>query len=159
MSTEIERKFLVDPDRFPGFPDARKICQAYLDLQGLEVRVRISDQQATLNFKSGGGGIRRLEFEIPIETTDAEALIQGLALPGKVEKVRQSGYYEGKFWEVDFFSAPVTDLVLAEVELEREDEAVDIPTWAIREVTGELAYTNAAISRSSPTPPPPRSTQ
>ena len=37
-------------------------------------------------------------------------------------------------------------LVIAEVELEDEDEAVDLPPWAGREVSGLMRYYNASLS-------------
>jgi CYTH domain-containing protein len=39
--------------------------------------------------------------------------------------------------------------VLLEVELESEDEAVELPAWAegARDVSEDVAYTNAALAR------------
>ena len=36
--------------------------------------------------------------------------------------------------------------VSAEVELEREDQPVTIPPWCVREITGEGAFSNAALA-------------
>jgi CYTH domain-containing protein len=55
----------------------------------------------------------------------------------------------GHVWEVDAFLD--RDLVLAEVELESEDEEAPLPDWLApwveREVTGEAEYSNVNLAR------------
>jgi CYTH domain-containing protein len=56
---------------------------------------------------------------------------------------------DGKTWELDDFKN--RDLVLAEIELESEDEPVTFPPWLApvveREVTGEVAYQNINLAK------------
>ena len=48
---------------------------------------------------------------------------------------------------LDVFEEANAPLVIAEVELEREDQPVAIPPWCVREITGEGAFSNAALAR------------
>ena len=52
------------------------------------------------------------------------------------------------FWEVDEFFGENSGLIVAEVELEREDQIFSLPPWAGREVTGDPRYFNAALTRN-----------
>lgn len=153
MGTEIERKFLVDPSAFPGFETRRSIEQAYVDPDGLEIRVRRTDATATLTIKSAGGGLRRIEHEFPIDPAAAEDLIESLGTTGRIRKTRHVGTFGGKRWEVDVFAGNNQGLVLAEIELESENESFPLPPWVTREVTGDPAFSNAALARLPLRPP------
>ncbi len=41
------------------------------------------------------------------------------------------------FWFVDFFHGKLSGLVLAEIELDTEEQTFTVPKWCLREVTGE----------------------
>lgn len=147
MGTEIERKFLVDPSTFPGFKTRKSIEQAYIDPNGLEIRVRRSDSSATLTLKSAGGGLRRIEHEFPIDLAAAESLLESLGERNRIRKTRHVGQFGEKCWEVDVFHGNNNGLVLAEIELASEDESFPLPPWVTREVTGEPAFTNAVLAQ------------
>ncbi|MEE1184019.1 MAG: adenylate cyclase, partial [Paludibacteraceae bacterium] len=55
----------------------------------------------------------------------------------------------GKIWEVDEFLGAHQGLLLAEIELESEDEAFEMPIWAGKEVTGDARYYNSSLSKQS----------
>lgn len=47
---------------------------------------------------------------------------------------------------MDVFAGPLRGLILAEVELAREDEPVVLPTWVGREVTADARYRNSRLA-------------
>ncbi|MBP2670882.1 MAG: adenylate cyclase, partial [candidate division NC10 bacterium] len=50
-------------------------------------------------------------------------------------------------WDLDVFAGENAGLVMAEVELESEDESFEQPDWAGEEVTGDARYYNASLAR------------
>lgn len=91
-----------------------------------------------------GLALSRLEFEYAIPTADAEAL---LALTEqRLVKCRHGLDLPGGDWVLDVFEAENAPLVVAEVELEHPDQAVDLPAWCIRELTGRRDLSNAALA-------------
>jgi adenylate cyclase len=155
MSFEIERKFLVRNDAWRKLATGRsEIRQAYLDKNPkVSVRVRIRDSRATLSLKSSSASLRRLELEYPIPTLEAEALIP-LRHGDVVEKTRhivpynaaQAGANGSLAWEVDEFSGANEGLVIAEIELPREDYPVELPPWIGQEVTGQSQFYNGSLA-------------
>jgi adenylate cyclase len=148
MGQEIERKFLVR--RLPELEplDGAPIVQGYLraDASG-SVRVRITGEGACLTVKGPSRGIRRLEFEYPVPAEDARHMLEALALGALVEKVRYRVSCEGFVWEVDVFSGRNEGLVIAEVELETEDDQPPVPEWVGAEVSGDARFLNANLAR------------
>ena len=65
-----------------------------------------------------------------------------------VDKIRYLVDVAGRTWEVDVFAGANEGLVMAEVELDREDAVVELPAWAGLEVTDDPRYYNASLSRS-----------
>lgn len=148
MADEIERKFLVLGSGWrDGTVRSHDIRQAYL-LHGeaSSVRIRVKNaSDATLTIKSGKAGLRRLEFEYAIPAEDAVALLD-MRTGGLIEKVRHEVPRGGLTWEIDVFRGENEGLVIAEVELEREDQAFERPEWLGQEITGDARYYNASLS-------------
>lgn len=154
MGIEIERKFLVSGDGWRA--TAREVvpmAQGYLnDLAILDsgamkasVRVRIAGDSAYLNLKSRELGHTRQEFDYPIPVEDARALM-ALCTGGAIDKRRHYVEHQGHLWEVDEFLGDNAGLVVAELELERADEAYARPDWLGREVTDVARYYNLALA-------------
>ena len=57
-----------------------------------------------------------------------------------LKKTRFRSVHAGRTWEIDVYSDENIGLVIAEIEMESEDAAVDLPRWVGREVTGEERY-------------------
>jgi CYTH domain-containing protein len=145
MGIEIERKFLV---RGQGWRQgqAQRYSQGYLNRAAERtVRVRIAGEQAFLTIKGRSQGASRLEFEYPLPLADAQALLQLCEGP-LIEKTRYTLEQDGLRWEVDEFHGENAGLVLAEVELASEDQAITRPDWLGEEVTGDERYYNSRLS-------------
>ena len=147
---EIERKFLVRNDDYRRLAySSSRICQGYIcSGHGRTVRVRIRDQRGFLTIKgpSNADGISRYEFEKEITLDEAQHLME-LCEPGRIDKTRylvKSGVHT---FEVDEFYGENEGLVMAEVELQSEDEAFEKPDFIGKEVTGDRRYYNGHLSK------------
>jgi adenylate cyclase len=147
MGFEIERKFLVRDDAWRSqVADRVAIRQAYLATDGkASVRIRIRDNvAATLSVKSRPASLRRLELEFPVPVLEAEAMI-GLRHGAVIEKVRHLVPHGDLTFEVDIFSGENEGLIIAEIELQAEDQEFALPDWIGAEITGQLQYYNSAL--------------
>jgi CYTH domain-containing protein len=142
MPIEIERKFLVINDGWRGAGiDSQRIRDGILARFGEgKVRVRITDDRAWFTVKGPRMGLSRAEFEYEIPCSEAEDILNGLCAGPLIEKTRHFVPHDGLTWEVDVYEGALVGLVLAEIELEREDQAFTMPDWVGSEVTGNPRY-------------------
>lgn len=144
---EIERKFLLHVALWNALekPSPTKIIQAYLvNIPEKTVRVRIKGSKGYLTIKGPTNGISRSEFEYEIPFSDADALIKQFA-EKVIDKDRYEINFDGKLWEIDVFHGKLEGLILAEIELESEDETFSVPEWIGKEVSHDEEYFNARL--------------
>ncbi len=149
MHYEIERKFLVSGDFTSQIQNSVRITQGYLNSHPERtVRVRIWGEQGFITVKGigSGAGMKRFEWEKEIPVEEARELMD-LCEPGVIDKVRHIIRVGEHIFEVDFFMGDNEGLVLAEVELQSENEAFLRPEWLGEEVTGDPRYYNAALAQ------------
>lgn len=145
MGTEIERKFRVASQAWRTGKPGEHFQQGYLSCEPERtVRVRLAGEKAWLTIKGRNVGASRPEFEYRIPPEDARQLLS-LCIPPIIDKTRYLIAHGNHTWEVDEFHGDNDGLVIAEVELEAEDEAVEMPDWIGAEVTGERAYYNSSL--------------
>ena len=150
MPYEIERKFLVKGDPRTLASGSKRICQGYLNSSPARtVRVRIQDNIGFMTIKGLGNasGASRYEWEHEINVDEAYELLK-LCEPGVIDKTRYLVEFSGHVFEVDYFSGENEGLVVAEVELTSEDEAVELPDWLGHEVTGRVEYYNSHLAKN-----------
>ncbi|MCK7594228.1 CYTH domain-containing protein [Pseudomarimonas salicorniae] len=148
MGIEIERKFLVIGEAWRDAVErSEPMDQGYLGGERASVRVRIAGSGAFLNIKSKQGGASRLEFEYAVPVDEARDMLDALALPGRIAKRRHYVTHAGHLWEIDEFEGENAGLVVAEIELQSEDEAFERPAWLGEEVTHDLRYYNSALAQ------------
>jgi len=149
MAREIERKFLVRGPFQDQVERSTRIVQGYLStVPERTVRVRVTGEQGYLTIKGIGNasGATRFEWEREIPVAEAEQLL-ALCEPGVIDKVRHLVRAGIHTFEVDEFHGENEGLVVAEVELDAEDEAFVRPDWLGAEVTGDPRYYNAMLMR------------
>ena len=145
MSIEIERKFLVVGSAWRQ-GDGVRFSQGYLNRdKDRTVRVRIAGEQAFLTIKGRSAGASRAEFEYEIPVADAQELLALCERP-LIEKIRRVIPHQGMNWEVDEFLGENAGLVVAEIELQSEDQAFARPEWLGEEVTSDSRYFNSSLS-------------
>ncbi|WP_293875258.1 CYTH domain-containing protein [Flavobacterium sp.] len=148
---EIERKFLVLSDEF--ITDAfskKRIVQGYISSHpDKTVRIRIKGNKGFITIKGKGNhsGTTRLEWEREIGLLEAETLLT-LCESGIIEKIRHEIKVGKHIFEVDVFLGENDGLVMAEVELEDENEFFEKPKWLGTEVTNDERYYNAYLSKN-----------
>ena len=146
MAIEIERKFLLRNDNWKNLVNKQtKIQQAYLNLdKERTVRIRIKNDKAYLTIKGITKGIERLEFEYEIPIDEAEAMMQLCHRPF-IEKIRYEITINQHTWEIDEFFGDNNGLIIAEIELQNENDFFEIPDFIGKEVSDDSRYYNANL--------------
>ncbi len=150
MKQEIERKFLVTGDGWRKEAGAGISCrQGYMTVgpSNVTVRVRLLGEQGFLTIKGPTRGVSRSEMEYEISAADAEYMLAHFCSGGLVSKARYNLIHNGSRWEIDEFSGENAGLIVAEIELEQEDQPFEKPVWLGEEVSLDRRYTNAALAR------------
>ena len=150
MAIEIERKFLVDNEKWNKVikPDGKLIHQGYLQRENnISIRVRFTDTKGTLTIKGVQVGISRPEFEYEIPLGDAIELYNNFS-EVKLKKTRYIIEHAGFNWEVDEFMDQNMGLITAEVELINESiQIADFPKWILEDVTHDDKYKNSKLAK------------
>ena len=147
MPQEIERKFLVTGDFRPHAIRAARIVQGYIcTVPERTVRIRINDDKGYITIKgsTSANGRSRYEWEKEIPVSEAEELIL-LCEPGIIDKTRYFIPCGEHLFEVDQFHGENEGLIIAEIELQTEDESFERPAWLGTEVTNDARYYNASL--------------
>ncbi len=147
MAIEIEHKYLVKDMSFKKMAHkSYSITQGYLSREkGRTVRVRVRDDEAYVTIKSGrteGFGRQEYEYRIPVE--DGRELMKLCPAP-VIEKTRYLVDYAGNTWEIDVFHGDLDGLVIAEIELNSEDQQYEVPPFVGENVTGDSRYSNSRL--------------
>ncbi len=148
MGQEIERKFLVDKEKWQEIekPQGEYYRQGYFSTDPHKtIRVRSTPQVGYLTIKGPSKGAVRLEYEYEIPKIDADELLDRFPL-SVLSKIRYKVSYKGKIWEVDEYLEKNKGLVTAEIELEEATEKFHAPDWLKLEVTGQKEYYNANLT-------------
>lgn len=151
MPIEIERKFLVKNNSFlTESHHSYSIKQGFLNSHKKRaVRIRITDEKAfiTIKGKSNKKGTIRYEWEKEIDKTEAEKLLT-LCEKNIIKKNRHLIKVNKHLFEVDIFDGENEGLIIAEVELNSENELFTKPSWLGKEVTGDIRYYNSNLSKN-----------
>lgn len=148
---EIERKFLVLSDDFKSEAYiSTRIAQGYLNSDPERtVRIRVKGNKGYITVKGKGNvtGTTRMEWEKEIDVNEAGQLLT-LCEKGIIDKTRYEVKAGWHTFEVDEFYGDNQRLVIAEIELNSEDEVFSKPAWLGQEVTGDERYYNAYLSKN-----------
>jgi adenylate cyclase len=149
MKPEIERKFLLTSEQALALKaeatHKKELKQGYLaEGEHVILRVRISDQNAYLTIKEKVKGSSRLEFETPVELSDAEKLLD--LCSNQIKKTRHL-IKRDYLIELDEFHAANEGLWLAEIEFDSIEESNSFisPVALGKEVTDDYRYYNSYL--------------
>lgn len=162
MSTEIERKFLIERPveaELQAQTDCRllRITQTYLvkvDPQ-TERRVRRIEENGHITYryteKGPLIGIGREEREREIGESEYRAALEDAV--SELEKTRHTFPYRDHLIEIDIYPDTIADgklrgLAVLEIELGSEDEAYEIPPFiqVRKELTGTREFSNKSLA-------------
>ena len=161
-SVEIERKYIIKmPDisllELQDSYSKSEILQIYLPSEKGEtrrVRRRAYDDKTkyieTRKIRIDNMSATEIERELsPLEFDSLASEIKEGTTP--IDKVRHTFVYENQLFEIDVYPQWKFTAIM-ETELENRETKVEIPSFIniIREVTGDKAYSNAAMSREFP---------
>lgn len=146
MGVEIERKFLLTGNAWKKLARGTFYRQGYLSSQkNRTVRVRTIGETAFLTIKGKSVGVTRTEYEYEIPVEDANVLLDQLCEKPIIEKNRYKIEFAGFTWEVDEFLGVNAGLLVAEIELESEEQQFEKPEWVGEEVSGDSRYFNSSL--------------
>lgn len=148
MGQEIERKFLVDIDKWKQLdkPKGELYRQGYLVSEpNKTIRVRQTNEKGFLTIKGITIGVTRPEYEYEIPIYDAKELLEHFSI-SELSKIRYKINFDNKTWEIDEFLGDNDGLIVAEIELTSEDEKFLIPEWVDIEVTEQEKYYNSNLT-------------
>ncbi len=150
MGIEIERKFLVHETEWENVrkPEGEFYRQGYLLSDPAKtIRVRQTPTKGFLTIKGISVGASRPEFEYEISFAEAGDLLDEFTKIS-LSKIRYKIRFGNHLWEVDEFLGENEGLLIAEIELAKEDEKFSLPSWIGQEVTGEQQYYNSNLISS-----------
>ncbi len=155
---EIERKFLIDPNKIPQDllrkAERFEIVQTYIS-SNPEVRVRRVDQDGlrwylfTMKLPKDAIGLSRTEMEFELSQTVYQDLVKkrvGLA----IQKTRLQFLHDSYTFCVDIYRDPaLAGLSVVEVEFDNQQQAAAFvpPKWFGQDVTADRRYKNANLAR------------
>jgi CYTH domain-containing protein len=146
MGKEIERRFLVQGDAWRAQAKGIPFRQGFLStVKERVVRVRIAGDHATLTIKGITRGFSKTEFEYAIPKEQAQVMLDDLCEQPLIEKIRYRLETDGLVWEIDVFEGANAGLLLAEVELDEEQQAFVRPAWLGREISHDPRYFNSNL--------------
>ena len=129
-------------------PVGKQLSQGYLTSgASTTIRVRTAGDKGFLTIKGKTIGISRPEYEYEIPWAEANELMDNFAITN-LSKIRYEIEYAGKLWEVDVFKGDNEGLIVAEIELESEDELFEKPGWITEEVTDDKRYYNSRLAET-----------
>ena len=146
MTQEIERKYLVDLNRWQPTDEGVKIMQCYLVRSPqMTLRLRLAGEKAFLTLNGPTCGISRSEFEYAIPRSDALSMLKEFPVSGSIIKTRYYTQVGSHRWEIDLFEGDNAGLAVAEIELASADETFELPDWVTCEVSSDPRYRNAQL--------------
>lgn len=149
---EIERKFHVISDSWKLLDPVEviNITQGYVtNTLDATTRIRTSITKhrhtSTLAIKiNNSRSISRDEYEFDVPYADGCELLE--VCETKLSKIRTVVMHDGDKWEIDTFTGDFTGFVMAEIELQSEDQPFCYPDWVGQELTLNPNFSNATIA-------------
>jgi len=147
MALEIERRFLIKNENWKEFVTKKIfIEQGYLSkyLDDWIVRIRSSDNEYKIALKKHIESFTNFEFEFSIPNKDGKTIMANLS--NTIRKERFFLEVEKKSWIIDCFKGNNYPLEIAEIELSKEEEDLNFPSFISKEITGLTHYSNFSLS-------------
>ena len=147
MALEIERRFLIKNDNWKKFITKKIfIEQGYLSksLDDWIIRIRFTGKDFKIALKKNIESFTNFEFEYSIPQKDGKTIMSNLS--NTIKKERFFLEVEKKTWVIDCFKENNFPLEIAEIELSREEEDLNLPSFISKEITGLTHYSNFSLT-------------
>jgi len=147
MALEIERRFLIKNDKWKEFITKKIfIEQGYLSksLDDWIIRIRFTGYDFKIALKKHIESFTNFEFEYSIPHQDGDIIMANLS--NIIKKERYFLEIEKKSWIIDCFKGNNYPLEIAEIELSKEKEDINLPSFISKEITGMTNYSNFSLT-------------
>tara|TARA_Y100000589_G_scaffold307749_1_gene323692 strand:+ start:303 stop:782 length:480 start_codon:yes stop_codon:yes gene_type:complete len=147
MSIEIERRFLIKNNDWEKYIKYKSnIIQGYLssNTESWIVRIRSENSLYKLTLKKHIHMAKNYEFEYEIPQTEGDLIIS--QIKKTIIKDRFYLTFKDKEWIVDQFKGNNYPLEIAEVELDKINEQVNLPSFLSTEITGLQKFSNFELT-------------
>lgn len=151
MNYEIERKFLVNVEKFNEIKSTLRfdtILQGKIIRNGdWSLRSRAKSWKGYITLKKNISSVVREEYEYDIPEEFAIQLLE-VFWEYTINKTRY--YYDMDdwfLWEIDVYSWDNDWLIVAEIELPCEEQVFNIPLFIEEEVTTDKKYRNSELAK------------
>ena len=148
MALEIERRFLIKNDNWKEFITHKTLIeQGYLsyNLENWIIRIRFNGKNFKIALKKHIKNFTNYEFEYLIPITDGKKIMS--TLTNTIKKERFFVEVDQIKWTIDCFKEKNYPLEIAEIELNKENEEVYLPSFLSKEITGVKMYTNFSLAK------------
>ena len=148
MALEIERRFLIKNDNWKEFITKKIfIEQGYLSksLDDWIIRIRFTGKDFKIALKKHIESFSNFEFEYSIPRKDGETIMSNLS--NTIKKERFFLQVEKKSWIIDCFKGNNYPLEIAEIELSKKEENLNLPSFISKEITGMTHYSNFSLTK------------
>ena len=149
MALEIERRFLIKNDQWKEYITKKTyIEQGYLsnEINDWIIRIRFDGSNFKIALKKYIKNFTNFEFEYLIPNCDGERIMSNIT--NLIKKERFYLEVEKKIWIVDCFQEENYPLEIAEIELSKEEEKFNHPTFISKEITGLEKFSNLSLSNN-----------
>tara|TARA_B100000401_G_C52742158_1_gene688942 strand:+ start:291 stop:767 length:477 start_codon:yes stop_codon:yes gene_type:complete len=149
MALEIERRFLIKNNEWKEYITKKTLIeQGYLTnkLDDWIIRIRFNGQNFKIALKKHIKNFTNFEFEYLIPNCDGERIMSNIT--NLIKKERFYLEVEKKIWIVDCFQEENYPLEIAEIELSKEEEKFNHPTFISKEITGLEKFSNLSLSNN-----------
>ena len=147
MALEIERRFLVKNDEWQEFVTEKILIeQGYLSnkFDDWIIRIRFNGKNFKIALKKHIRNFTSFEFEYLIPNKDGEKIMSNLS--NTIKKERFFLEINKKAWIIDCFKEKNFPLKIAEIELSKEEEKLNIPPFISKEITGIQKFSNFSLA-------------
>tara|TARA_B100001029_G_C14899253_1_gene359953 strand:+ start:292 stop:789 length:498 start_codon:yes stop_codon:yes gene_type:complete len=147
MALEIERRFLIENDKWKNFITHKTLIeQGYLsyDLNNWIVRIRFNGKNFKIALKKHIKNFTNYEFEYSIPINDGKKIMS--TLTNTIKKERFFLEINHKKWILDCFKDKNYPLEIAEIELNEEKDEIILPPFISKEITGLKIFSNFSLS-------------
>ena len=150
MAYEIERKFLVDTEKFDTLEGGRVSEQGYICSNGTFSQVRVSKDMTRhkgyINIKGYRNKSKRLEVQASITEEEADVLLKEIDSKDKIIKKRITKQFCGNEWVIDVYEGKNKGLVVAEIEIPYENYEFKKPDWVLTDITVDNSFYNVNLA-------------
>ena len=147
MTLEIERRFLVKNDEWREFITKKTLIeQGYLtnNINDWIIRIRFNGENFKIALKKHIKNFTNFEFEYLIPNKDGEKIMSNIS--NKIKKDRFYLEVEKRNWIIDCFKGKNFPLEIAEIELQKEEEKLNLPNFISKEITGLNNFFNINLA-------------